>query len=390
MKKIFIQSILLWLSFAASGQGPQLNLSHVTLPKDSMVARQLIFSLNGFLRQKDKPHAENTFVWPQKKTETFIEIDELHGIEKKDGSKDEHFYKPQLNNIVRLNDSTYLTQISYIGLENNTPSLKASFDFIAHKTRLGFLISSPLSLNTKTWKTKTIHNCTFHYKVEATEKALAEYEKKIMLLDKKLGVVNRKNTIYLCENFPEVLHLVGVNYKADYSGVPENRLTCKEEDFLLIDGLYYGDGIFDPHDLWHDRMANVLNRDAINKPVDEGCAYLFGGSGGITWREIFKKFEKDIASNKNLNWLEEYGKFRNFGVSDERHLFPEYVINALLVKKIEKEKGFNAVIDFLSCGKYENTNENYFKALEKATGITRSNFNREVWNLVLKEAKWKL
>ena len=59
-----------------------------------------------------------------------------------------------------------------------------------------------------------------------------------------------------------------------------------------------------------------------------------------------------------------------------------YVINALLVQKIEKEQGFAAVMELLSCGKYEKGNENYFKALEKITGINKANFNAEVWKLV--------
>ena len=57
----------------------------------------------------------------------------------------------------------------------------------------------------------------------------------------------------------------------------------------------------------------------------------------------------------------------------------------MIVKKIEKEKGFNAVVEFLKCGKYEKTNENYFNILEKLTGINRMNFNVEIWKLIEKE-----
>jgi hypothetical protein len=49
---------------------------------------------------------------------------------------------------------------------------------------------------------------------------------------------------------------------------------------------------------------------------------------------------------------------------------------------MEKEKGFPAVMEFLSCGRYEAGNDNYFRALDKITGINRSNFNANVEKLV--------
>jgi len=41
-----------------------------------------------------------------------------------------------------------------------------------------------------------------------------------------------------------------------------------------------------------------------------------------------------------------------------------------------------AVKELLTCGKYEKGNEDYFKALEKLTGINRANFNEKVWALI--------
>ena len=46
--------------------------------------------------------------------------------------------------------------------------------------------------------------------------------------------------------------------------------------------------------------------------------------------------------------------------------------NALIVQKLERTKGFAAVLELLTCGKYEKGGENYFKVLEKLTGINKS------------------
>ena len=64
-----------------------------------------------------------------------------------------------------------------------------------------------------------------------------------------------------------------------------------------------------------------------------------------------------------------------------------YVINALLAGKIEKEKGFPAMIDWLRCGKYQRDNDNYFAALDRIIGINRSNFNVTVEQLVEAERR---
>jgi hypothetical protein len=41
-------------------------------------------------------------------------------------------------------------------------------------------------------------------------------------------------------------------------------------------------------------------------------------------------------------------------------------------------------MEFLKCGKYEKGNENYFKVLEKLTGINESNYNVKIRELVRK------
>ena len=122
----------------------------------------------------------------------------------------------------------------------------------------------------------------------------------------------------------------------------------------------------------------------MNRPIDEGCAYLYGGSWGMSWKEIFKTFKQEVANNKTANWLEMkenpiYFKTKQFNNS------ADYIVNALIVQKIEKEKGFAGVWEFLNCGKFEKGNENYYKSLEKLTGITKENYNDNVWELINKE-----
>lgn len=359
----------------------------IALPKDSLETKKVLVALNDLLVAKEKSNEENNLVCSPEKVETYILLDEMAGIDKSKKYKDDYFFKPYLTNLVKENDSEYYIQLSYIGVSENTPVLRASFELIAHKENDQYTFSSPLLRNTTSWETKKINNCIFHYKKSINAKTGVAYEKAVAAFDKKLNAPKQQTDIYLGEDMPELLKMIGVEYKLDYNGREASVFNSKAGNRLLI---VKGDkdanfDHFDMHDLWHERLRNVVSSSKINKPIDEGCAYLYGGSWGISWRDIFKTFQLKVANNKQTNWLEGYGKFENFGESKEKHLMAEYVINALIAQKIEKEKRMPGVIEFVSCGKYTKENDNYFQSLEKLTGITKANFNEKVWELITNE-----
>lgn len=385
----FFIYVLIFNTLTVFGQSNTLVISpSIQLPQDSVLSGQLITALNQFLGQKDKPNPENTFVWMPEQVETFILLDELKGMDKSGRFKDDKFYKPYLTNVVPLSDSRFLMQISYIGVNENTPIFVGSFELIAHKNNASFLFSSPLKRNTVSWQSKTIGNCVFYYKTNLNIAKATEYTKTAADFDKKLKADKQQTVIYCCDDYPEVLKIIGVDYKADYNGYPYNNLSSHEDNKLLLvvgDSKSGSFNDFDPHDLWHERLHNVVARNITNKPIDEGCAYLYGGSWGMSWRDIFDRFKTKVCVDTQIDWLAAYGKFKDFGENDAKHLMSEYVINALLVQKIEKEKGFDAVVEFLKCGKYDKTNDNYFAALEKITGITKANYSEKVWALIRAE-----
>ncbi len=216
------------------------------------------------------------------------------------------------------------------------------------------------------------------------EKVAKDYVKNVTQFDKKLK--SNSNTIkwYGFDDMNDMLKGIGVSYKLLYNSRTSSTFTAKENNSLLIasgsDNSNFNS--FDPHDLWHERLYNVVPKSGVNKPVDEGCAYIYGGSWGISWEQIFKTFKEKVSSNKSIDFLATYEDFYDFGESKETHLLVPYVINALIIEKLEKEKGFAAVMELLSCGKYQKGNENYYIALEKLTGINKSNFNERVWKLI--------
>ncbi len=386
MKCLFTTALILATLFANS-QTNFLRLNpNIVLPKDSSESKALTTSLNEFLLSAQLPNEENKFVFDNEKIETFIQLDEINGIEKNGKYKDDFFYKPYLTNVFLLKDNNYLINISYIGTIENTAFLRASFEFIAHKTNNSFTFSSPLLRNTKNWKVEKIGNNIFHYQYTINKEKVKEFNKLTSAFDIKLKATNKITDYYLCDNIIEMQKLIGVDYKSDYNGKTESVWSSSfgERKLIVFGNNNSNFNEFDPHDLFHDRLSLVIPRSKLNKPVDEGCAYFYGGSWGFTWTEIFKEFREQIANNKNTNWMEIKETPRSFKTGD----FPnqaDYIVNALLVKKIEKEKGFAGVWELLNVGPFEKGNEKYYKTLEKLTGITKVNYNEKIWELINNE-----
>ena len=376
-------SFLLISFFGFSQTTPIIVHGYIYLPKDSVESKLLLANLNSMLEAAQDKNENNQWVLPSQKVETFILLDEIKSMEKSPGLKNDHFFKPYLNNVIRLSPKQFLIQFSYIGVLDSVSHLKASFEVIAHKYGDRFLFSSPLIKNTTHWKTKEYGQFVFHYKDSLNEDNVSEFVEKAQLFDQKLNSNAGVTEIYCCENRTALLKLFGVNYMMGVNGLVGGVYSSRADGKgLQVSGEGEHFSRVDVHDLWHDRLGMVKSRREVNKPVDEGIAYLYGGSWGMTWEEILTRFKREVASKQETNWHDIKENPLNFGVSQAEHLMADYVINALLVQKIEKEKGFKGVWQFLDCGPAEKGNENYYRILEALTGISKANYNKEIWELV--------
>lgn len=388
MKRAVLLFIILFsLHFGFSQTNQVIINSDINLPKNDAESELLISCLNSLLNSVEMLNEENSYIFPSERIETFILLDELYEIRKSKIFDDSNFYKPYLLDIIPINKKKHLLKLSYIGVYKNIPYTRVTFDLIAYKVNDAFLFASSLIYNTRNWKTLKINNVTFHFKDTINEVNARAYEKYASQFDKKLNIKDKSTTLYCTNNLTDLLNLVGIHYKSDYNGRTEGVLSFVfNNEKLMILG-YNSDTFddFDPHDVWHNRLSLAVSRKLVNKPIDEACAYLYAGSWGMTWEDILKKFGKDVLTRKDNDWLHYKENQTNFGDSDAEHLMIDYVIDALIIKKLEEEKGFSAVWEFLNCGSYEKGNANYYKALEKLTGITKKNYNKEVRELLKKE-----
>ncbi|MDD5361178.1 MAG: hypothetical protein PHN88_03540 [Ignavibacteria bacterium] len=387
--KIKFTLLILIIAPLVYGQSNRVTIqSDIKLPKDSIAAEQIIESLNGFLELKDKPNRENTFVLKEDLPETSILLDEMKGIEIDSKSGDSSFYKCYLTNIVQTDDGNYLIQFSYIGVKENIPVLAASFEVVGKKSGNQFYFTSPLRRNTLSRNFKQINNGTFRFKNILNESSAADFVITAEKFDDILNVKGAKIEWYGCDDMPEMLRIIGVLYKAEYNGRKYGSLYANENNTtIIVSGSNDSEfRAYDPHDLFHDRARIVIPADKYNHYMVCGCAYLYGGSWGIKWQQIVSMFNEKMTSDPDADWLKLYTEGYNFGESKEKHLLVTQYINALILRKTEREKGNLGVMDLLSSGNQKKDPETFFKILEKVTGINKTNFNEKVWELI-KDAK---
>lgn len=389
MKLLFLLGSFCLLCCTAQARQDSLRIApNIRLPRDSATRMLLQSGISAFLQSSPTPIGENRLVLPKDALATSLLLDELHGIGYDKQSNDSGFYAPYLLNIVPRSDSVFLVQVAYIGHRDSTPILKASIRFVAQLRDRAFTFRSILPEMTAAWKATTFGQYTFHYKSTLATAKARDYQAKISFFDTKLGARTLPADVYCCATFDEALQLSGIDYKSDYTGVSHTSLVTQNDvRALTVDGsLTELFTIYDPHDLFHSRLRNALPTATIYRPVDEGCAYLYGGSWGISWKEILRRFRVYAANNPTANWLELYKDTKNFEEGD-KPLTIGYVINALIIQQLEREKGFDAVKQLLQCGRREKGDAKYFEVLEKLTGINESNFNEKVGELVV-SGKW--
>ena len=294
--------------------------------------------------------------------------------------------KCYLGNVLSLDSAHCMVQLNYMEMRKDTPMLRACCTVLARRGDDNrWIVSSPLEQNTSGWRQQKIGNCVFHYKRELNEKKAGDFVRQIASYDKRLNAGQAALDFYCCDNPLEALHLVGQEYRSDYNG---RSILELGSDFgnktVVVSGEPTVDGFntWDTHDWWHSRLHRVVSSKTIYRPVDEGMAYLYGGSWRVyTWKDVLRLFKEYAAAHPDADWLALYKSGVDY-VHTMRPLKIGYTINALIVQRIEKEKGFTATLPLVSCGRQQKDEANYFAALKEVTGVDEAGFNAYVNELI--------
>lgn len=134
----------------------------------------------------------------------------------------------------------------------------------------------------------------------------------------------------------------------------------------------------DPHDLFHWWASVNIPENKRNHYMICGCAYIYGGSWGISWEDIQQQFNHKMLNGVKHDWLSLYMERYNFGESMEKHLLITQYINAKIIEKVTKEQGYAAAMELLHSGDMRKHRKEFFEVLNRVTGINEQNFNEKI------------
>jgi hypothetical protein len=373
MKKITLPAFLFFFFLHSPGQtgrlrlGPELRL----LPGDTV----LVTSLRGWLGAMGGPDSLNGYVAEADRPAMAVLMDQLRRL------KGECW----LGGVMPLDSAHLQIQLNYMSVFRDTPFTQACCTVLARREGDRWFVSSPLAAHTVNWKQRTIGCCTFHYPENINFRQAAEFERLVASYDQRLKIGKPVIDFYCCGNFMEASKLVGIDYMAIFSGFGYSDLSGEYGSRqVIVCGNEWKDGFctISMHDMWHGELHRAVSTKVINRPVDEGMAYLYGGSWIIySWKDILKMMKDYRATHVDADWLMLYKGGTDL-VPAPKVIKISYAVNALIVQRLEKERGFAASLPLLCCGPKEAGDSNYFAALKTVTGVDEAHFNAYIDGLV--------
>ena len=383
MRSLLVALVLCALSASCRASDALSVSPTLAIPADSATRVQIVRELSLLVEELNNgvvrlAHIDST------KAGTRLLLDDMTGLRVSKKYNDPVFYKAQLVNVVPIADSAFHALIAYIGVHDSSASLRVMMQ-IRVELRNGIVnLSTDFERKVATWKQKSFGTLCFHFKERLNDSAAKAYATSIMMYDSLLNATEHGLELYCCDDLKELLSLYGIDFISDYAGRPNGSSTVmlgkSEINLNSFGGPSFGP--IDPHDLWHARLRRVENMKNVNKAVDEGCAFLYGGSWGLSWPTIQERFRAWSKQHSDVNWLNEYKKSTNIAEKGGYPLVLEYILNAYVVREIQQKQGFGAVRNLLRCGARQKDDRNYFEALEHIAGISEARFNEWIAGLI--------
>lgn len=384
MKRINLTSLLFVLIltiFKVQGQTTIFKPTYLTIDAEPNIKDNILKSLDTLFSQLDNEKLDTTLIDEENRKLSIEILSSLKGTEdsKKDSTK--NFYKRQLINLFPISKTEYFMSIAYIGSKKDSPAiLKTIFNLIAKKKAENIVFSIPTLYLTKTWQTKQVGSTTYHFADNINIKNAKLFDNKNKLIATKFGLKPEQLEFYLCDNYQDVLRLMGYEYDAESNGktrsgygVIANTIfsVMHNEDFS--------------HDLFHYYSAKIRG-NARNWYAEEGFAYCWGNAywtkpngETITQDELITKLQQYVKVNPQTSLLklfDEQPKVFEY-LSEEIGL--KKILASLICKEVEKKRGIDGVKELLKCGSGA---DNFFKTVERLVGINRTNFDTEVLKLL--------
>ncbi len=184
-------------------------------------------------------------------------------------------------------------------------------------------------------------------------------------LAKKLNLKPLSFKFYNCKNIQEVYKTFGIDYDISENG------NVRSGSFDIENGLFVAGTNSEQykHDLTHSYFSLKFPDSLRNWTAEEGYNIYKNDYWGKNSTQIFSYLETYILNNKDTSLYKSF--INNYELKSP--IFIKYPLSALLVRKVERELGFEKVLEIISCGE---SDEKYLKKLGQLIGLTEENFDK--------------
>ena len=304
------------------------------------------------------------------------------GIEenKKDSILD--FYKKQLINIYPISTFEFWISLAFIGEEKNKlPILQDIINLIATNVNNNIVFSIPIKYLTKTWKTEIVGNVTYFFRDKINKERAAKFNAKNTTIANKLGLQPEKINFYLCNNYQEVLQLLGYEYDAESNGKTREGFGVDAGNiFSIMNNEDFS------HDVFHYYSSKIRADVKRNRTVEEGIAYSWGNAyytkaNGemIEQKELVQDLKSYLRTNQKASLFELFNQDTKIFDRLPTEISVKSTISSLLCDEVERQKGVNGIKTLIKSG---GGDDNFFKTLNDLVSINQTNFNAEVMKLI--------
>ncbi len=382
MNRIKLTLLLLTLNIInAQGQTTFSKPSYLTIDADSTIKENILKSLDNLFLQLDNEKLDTTLIDGVNRKLSIEILSSLKGTEDSEKDSTKNFYKRQLINLFPITKTEYFISIAYIGSKiGSPPILKTVFNFIAKNDQGKFVFSIPTNYLTKSWKTKKVGNIMYHFVDNINIKNAKIFDIKNKTIATKFGLKPKQLDFYLCDNYQDVLRLMGYEYDAESNGKTKSGYGVVANTIFSV--MHNEDF---SHDLFHFYSAKIRG-SARNWYAEEGFAYCWGNAywtkttgETITQDELVIKLKQYVNATPQISLLilfDEQPKVFEY-LSEEIGL--KKIFASLICKEVEQKRGIEGVKELLNCGSGA---DKFFKATDRLVGVNRTNFNTEVMKLL--------
>ena len=381
MNKIYLSLIIALLFFdfeICLCQNPKLIVApQIKLPHDSLTKVCLLKSLDLFLNEKNHDMSNSLVVDNQHYQQYKDFFDIFINAENSKRYNDTAFFKCHLTNIILQPDSSYRVSLSYFGISPNKEIInRLSTTFIAKKGYNFFKFYCPFEENTRYWQSKKIGNIEFFYEHDFNPMIAKDFEKYNSMLAKKLKVKPLKFKYYKCHDIQELYRLMGIEYDVDQNGnIRSGSFDTKNMIFLSgTNSDQY------KHDLTHTYMGLMFADSLRNWTAEEGYNIYTTDYWGESNRQVFQYLTNYAKENPDISLLEVFEKNKIL----KYPIAIRYPIAAVIMRKVEKEYGFEKVLQLISCGEAE---DGFLPKLKEITGISKEIFDKVVRDEIFKYSR---